>query len=85
MKKNITPEILFELSTLFNDKKWEIDEESDVKKSLFNRYCERLKYLDTTEQKLFLELSYRFEQIGIGEYLECFLMSFISIDEQKLK
>ena len=85
MKGFLSPNILLELDALFQKRDWKIVENGDVKKSLYRRYCERLKYLEENEQNFFIELSYRFEIIGIKDYLEFFLMSLFSIDEKKFK
>ena len=84
MKGHLSPIIMLELDELFQKMNWEIDELSDVKKSLYKRYCEILKLIKVEEQNLLIDLSYRFEQIGIADYIEFFLMSFHSIEESKL-
>jgi uracil phosphoribosyltransferase len=76
---------LLELDTLFHKRDWEIIDNIDAKKSLYQRYCERLKYLEEKEQNFFIELSYDFEIIGIKDYLEFFLMSLFNIDEIKFE
>jgi hypothetical protein len=85
MKGNLSTITVMELSKLFKAKSWEINEIEDVKISLFQRYCDRLKHLNDREQKLFIELSYKFEQIGFSDYLECFLMSFHNLRDDILK
>jgi hypothetical protein len=84
MKGFLSPNIMLELYDLFQKRGWEINEQTDAKKSLYRRYSERLKYLGEEEQKLFINLSYRFEQIGIKDYLEFFLMSLHNMEDSKL-
>lgn len=85
MKGKLSPNTMFKLLNLFEKKKWDIDEHGDIRKSLYQRYCDRLKYLNSDEQKLFIELSYKFEQIGITDYMEHFLMSFHNMSDELLK
>jgi hypothetical protein len=65
--------------------KWAIVEDKDIRQSLYKKYCERLKMFEEDGQELFIELSYRFEQILFVDYIETFLMSFLNIDEDILR
>lgn len=84
MKTFLSPVTIFDLDILFQKKGWEINEQTDVKRSLYRRYCEILKHIEEDEQNLMIELSYRFEQVQFTEYLEFFLMSLLTIDESIL-
>lgn len=84
-KTNLSPLTLLELKSLFNEKNWSIDEESNLKTSLFKRFSDRLKYLDDKEQNLFIELSRSFKQIPMDEYQDKILSSFYLIEEKRLK
>jgi hypothetical protein len=79
MKKYLSPKTMLDLEKLFEEKGWEIDESLDIKKSLYKRYCELLKFIDLEEQNLMIELSRRFEQIEMKDYIEFFLMSFFDV------
>jgi uracil phosphoribosyltransferase len=84
-KTNLSPNTILELKNLFEKRHWEIDESEDVKISLFQRYCDRLKYLDNDEQNLLIELSYNFQKFGIMDYSQMLVDSFNKIPEEVLK
>ena len=84
MKDHLSPTTMLELEEMFQKMNWKIDKESDVNKSLYGRYCEILKLLSDEEQNLFIDLSFRFEQVGIVDYLNFFLNSYNNIESDKL-
>jgi hypothetical protein len=77
----LTPDILLALENLFNEKKWPIENGSSANPSLFDKFCARLKLLDAEEQKMVIELTTKFERIGLREYLEKFYDSFFCIGD----
>lgn len=85
MKNTLSPTTMFKLQQLFSNMDWTFMDDKDVRQSLYKRYCERLRVFEEDGQELFIELSHRFEQIFLTDYIEKFLMSFHTLDESVLK
>ncbi|MFD1675424.1 hypothetical protein [Alicyclobacillus fodiniaquatilis] len=67
-KKNINALSLFRLRSIFEQKKWPIEDDSN-EKSTFNRFCSLLSILSDDQQKFILELTEHFEVIPIDMYM----------------
>lgn len=63
-------DVIARLETIFNDKKWLIDRNSQI--SLYDRYCNTLMKFNEEEQQLLLELTERFLKIELNEYVSYF-------------
>lgn len=74
--KNPTPvpiismDVMARLETIFNDKQWSIDRNSQI--SLYDRYCNTLMKFTEEEQQLLLELTERFLKIDLNDYVGYF-------------
>ncbi|MBE0393031.1 phosphoribosyltransferase [Flavobacterium sp. PL002] len=77
----ISPNILLKIEELFIYKKWDINTRIASTPSLFFRFCERLKLLNVEQQLLVIELSYKYTRIELGNYLERFYDSLISLGD----
>ena len=71
-KKEQMPQLsitrLEQLRTLFNRKRWPIDEKIEL--SVFERFYNTLAMLEDNEQGFLIELSYRFDHIPLSNYLQ---------------
>ncbi len=76
---SLSPEILLRAEDIFKSKNWEI--KGGVRLNLFDKFCERLRLFNKSQQELLLELTKSFTKIGMGEYLECFLESFFCLPQ----
>lgn len=68
IEKKLSAEIFSKLIAIFDKKSWEIEDDSN-EVSLFNRFSSTLSELSYDQQLLILELTERFTQIKIEEYL----------------
>ena len=85
MTKKLTPERLFEIETLFNNKKWDIEREDEKFASLFNRFCSRCSLFENEKQDLIIELTNNFLKIGINDFRVLFLSAFKKIHLGKIQ
>lgn len=68
IEKKLSAEIFSKLIAIFDKKSWEIEDNSN-EVSLFNRFSNTLSELSYDQQLLILELTERFTQIKLEEYL----------------
>lgn len=78
-KLNIQPSEILQIDQLFNQKGWEIEEESDFKTSLYQKFVDRYERLDIKDRELFLELSNRFLRIKSNTIYSVFRDAYNSI------
>ncbi|MED0666650.1 phosphoribosyltransferase [Bacillus badius] len=65
--KKINATIFNKLGVLFDEKGWDMEEESnDV--SLFGRFCEVLNRLNVEQQEFLIDLTYHYQKIEFNEY-----------------
>lgn len=69
---------------IFENKGWEMEPEKELKLSLYNKYIDRLKRLPDDTRSLFLELTERFDSIGLIEIASLFFKAYENIDESIL-
>lgn len=69
------------IEELFLQKKWTIDDKSFNGLTLFDRFCERLRLLDSSQQKFIIELTRGFTRINLSEYLEKFYESLFCLGD----
>jgi len=79
---NLSPDVLLKVEELFIYKKWDISTRIVNTPSLFFRFCERLKLLSLEQQLLTIELAYKYTRIELGNYLERFYDSLISLGDK---
>jgi len=81
MKSPITPNILMDLTALFQRKNWELADGTVADMGLFDKFCERLRLFTTEEQEMIIEISEDFIRIGMQEYLVKFFDSFFLLGD----
>jgi hypoxanthine phosphoribosyltransferase len=69
---------------IFEKKGWEMEPEKELKLSLYNKYIDRLRRLPDDTKGLFLELTERFERIGISDITSLFFNAYNNIDSSIL-
>lgn len=77
----ITPNTLFLVNDLFNEKKWVINNSSKSINPYF-RFCERLKLFETDKQEFIINLTHDFIKIDLIDYLEKFYDSLICLGDK---
>ena len=65
-KSNITCSILNETQNIINELGWD---EGDESSTYFNKYCNMLECFSNEQQKLILDLTRKFQRIGVAEYI----------------
>jgi hypothetical protein len=69
---------------IFVNKGWEMEPEKELKLSLYNKYIDRLKRLPDDTRSLFLELTERFDRIGLIDITSLFFKAYENIDKSIL-
>ncbi len=85
MISNLTSRILFEIQSLFRSNDWEIYNNAEDYRSIYNSYCKRLSLFNETQQNLILGLTYNFLRLGVNDYDKLFLKAFQNIPNKLLQ
>lgn len=73
---------LLSIQELFKTKGWNLYSGNENSHSLYDRFCERLKLFTDEQQKLIIELTYKYTRVELASYLEKFYESLISLGDQ---
>ncbi|WP_339885614.1 phosphoribosyltransferase-like protein [Polaribacter vadi] len=85
IKKQIEPAELIQIDQLFQDKNWEIEEDIDIRISLYQKFIDRYERIKKEDRELFIKLSKKFLRITEKEVYSIFRDSYNQIDEDYLK
>lgn len=85
VKKQIEPIELIQIDQLFQDKDWEIEEDIDIRVSLYQKFIDRYERIKKEDRNLFIKLSENFLRITEKEVYSIFRDSYNQIDEDYLK
>ncbi|TDS14234.1 hypothetical protein DFQ03_2311 [Maribacter caenipelagi] len=82
--KKLSASYILKVDELFEGKGWEVEPEKKMKTSLYNKYIDRLTRIPDSTRPLFLELSDRFDRIGITEIYKLFSEAYDKVDKAYL-
>lgn len=66
-KRNLSPDIINKLGVIFEEKGWEINDDSDF--SLFYRFCDLLSKLNLEQQNFIIELTSQYQKLNFDDYI----------------
>jgi len=85
IKKEIQPIELLQIEQLFQDNNWEIEQDIDIRVSLFQKFIDRYERIKKDDRDLFIKLSERFLRIQENEVYSIFRDSYNKIYDDYLE